>query len=114
MSHYVRTTAYAEHKGVSRKTIENYIGKGLIDVFQIEGRRGWYVDQDAADYALARLPRTVARAGKKPFGPQARVHRIAAVPEVVQSRSVSRPAVDEEEELDRLSFATDEPEAAEQ
>jgi hypothetical protein len=81
MSHYVTREQYAAHIGKTRKTVDNYVGRGLFEVFQIQGRKGWWIDQPAADAALAALPRTVARGGKKPFGPDARVRRIV-VPEV--------------------------------
>lgn len=73
----------AEHLEVSERTVANYIGRGHFPVYKFANKRGHYVDLKEVEKALASLPTSVARAGHKPFGPNARViqlgHRVEAV-----------------------------------
>lgn len=67
----------ADHLGCSRKTIYNYIGRGFFPAYKLHGKRGHFVDLDEVDAAMAKLPGRRAHAGKRAFGPKARIITVA-------------------------------------
>lgn len=75
-----------EHLRCSLKTAYNYVEKRYFPVYEIAGRRGVFVDLNEVDAAMALLPPSKAKAGKRRFG-GAPIIMLPAQPEVVGRES---------------------------
>jgi len=62
----------AEYAQVSTQTIRNRIGKGYLTGYR-RGPRLIYVDLDEIDRIDQLMPTTVARTGRKLYGPNAKI-----------------------------------------
>ncbi|WP_444662810.1 hypothetical protein ACT17Q_12690 [Cellulomonas sp. CW35] len=69
----VSTAAAARHYAVSDRTIRNYIGRGYVTGYRVQGKRGVLIDLDESDRVMAQMPGSRARASKKAYGPNARI-----------------------------------------
>ena len=58
---------------VNEKTVRNWIAKGLITGYRLPAGRAIRVDLDEIERVMSTIPATVARPGRTPFGPKARI-----------------------------------------
>lgn len=74
----------AVHLSVSERTIRNYIGRGFFPAYKVAGRRGFFVDLNEVNAAMASTSGARAIAGQRRFGPKAKIIDLPARPEVVE------------------------------
>lgn len=73
----------AAHFQVTDRTIRNWIGAGRINGYRL-GPRRIVVDLDEIEHMLATTPPTVARDGRKVYGPGSRIVDLSQAVGVVQ------------------------------
>jgi excisionase family DNA binding protein len=78
MPRYTSQTQAAKHFQTTDRTIRNWIGKGYIKGYRI-GPRSVVVDLDEIERFLATVPPTVARDGRRVYGPDARIVNLSGV-----------------------------------
>lgn len=76
----VKPADLARRKGLSERTIRNYIGHGYFPAYKVPGVRGVLLDMDEVERAMALLPASAARASKQAYGPKARIVVLSAAP----------------------------------
>ena len=66
----------AQRFQVTPKTIRNWISRGLITGYRLPGGRAVRVDLDECERVLERIPATIAKPNRTPYGPKAKIVRV--------------------------------------
>lgn len=101
---FVTQQQAAERFGVHVRTIRNWISKGLIVGYKMPTGRAIRVDLDEIERVMRVVPTTVARPHTRPFGPRAKIVRVAEAV-VVPTVSPSEPTAHTPQRADRIGPA---------